>query len=106
MIDRGFPQATPVDAEAIEETLHKAADGLKPVVILKRIAAELVSQRLVDRPLVADLVKQDVTLERFRAAVAERLPSEQLLDEITKRWRYRRNLWMSPWHENAAYLPP
>jgi phospholipase C len=20
--------------------------------------------------------------------------------------RYRRNLWMSPWHENAAYLPP
>jgi hypothetical protein len=19
--------------------------------------------------------------------------------------RYRRNLWMSPWHENAAYLP-
>jgi hypothetical protein len=21
------------------------------------------------------------------------------------RWRYRRNLWMSPWHENAAYLP-
>ena len=21
-------------------------------------------------------------------------------------WRYRRNLWMSPWHENAAYLPP
>jgi len=19
---------------------------------------------------------------------------------------YRRNLWMSPWHENAAYLPP
>jgi hypothetical protein len=22
------------------------------------------------------------------------------------RMRYRRNLWMSPWHENAAYLPP
>jgi hypothetical protein len=22
------------------------------------------------------------------------------------RQRYRRNLWMSPWHENAAYLPP
>jgi len=20
--------------------------------------------------------------------------------------RYRRNQWMSPWHENAAYLPP
>jgi predicted RNA polymerase sigma factor len=20
--------------------------------------------------------------------------------------RYRRNLWMSPWHEDAAYLPP
>jgi K+/H+ antiporter YhaU regulatory subunit KhtT len=20
--------------------------------------------------------------------------------------RYRRSLWMSPWHENAAYLPP
>src|SRR6266540_5278033 len=20
--------------------------------------------------------------------------------------RYRRKLWMSPWHENAAYLPP
>jgi hypothetical protein len=20
--------------------------------------------------------------------------------------RYRRKQWMSPWHENAAYLPP
>jgi hypothetical protein len=29
---------------------------------------------------------------------------------VTALWgapaRYRRNLWMSPWHENAAYLPP
>jgi len=35
-------------------------------------------------------------------------PQEPLFD---KTWqlpdmRYRRNLWMSPWHENAAYLPP
>jgi transposase len=21
-------------------------------------------------------------------------------------WSYGRNLWMSPWHESAAYLPP
>lgn len=106
MIDRGFPQATPVDAEAIEETLHKAADGLKPVVILKRIAAELVSQRLVDRPLVADLVKQDVTLERFRAAVAERLPSEQLLDEITKRWLAADKDLEATWEEHWRELAP
>jgi hypothetical protein len=86
IVDRGFPQATLVDAEAVEETLREGADRLKPVVILKRIVGELVSRRLVDRTLVADLVQQGVTLERFRAAVAERLPSEQLLDEITKRW--------------------
>jgi hypothetical protein len=22
------------------------------------------------------------------------------------RWSYGRNLWMSLWHESAAYLPP
>jgi len=27
-----------------------------------------------------------------------------LLEDLEE--RYRRKLWMSPWHENAAYLPP
>jgi hypothetical protein len=28
------------------------------------------------------------------------------VEDTHKPPRYRRNLWMSPWHENAAYLPP
>jgi hypothetical protein len=28
------------------------------------------------------------------------------LERTSRCTRYRRNLWMSPWHENAAYLPP
>jgi hypothetical protein len=33
-----------------------------------------------------------------------RWPRYKRSDDATA--RYRRNLWMSPWHENAAYLPP
>jgi hypothetical protein len=29
----------------------------------------------------------------------------RVIDTDSGQTRYRRNLWMSPWHENAAYLP-
>ena len=35
--------------------------------------------------------------------VARRYLSQESLEPVL---RYRRKLWMSPWHENAAYLPP
>jgi hypothetical protein len=34
---------------------------------------------------------------------------DRIIEQLTEAvhgLRYRRNLWMSPWHENAAYLPP
>jgi transposase len=40
-----------------------------------------------------------------KAAYRERNQVERTINKLKGWRRYRRNLWMSPWHENAAYLP-
>ena len=106
MVEREVAPAALIDADAVGQALREEADRLKPVVILKRIVGELVSRRLVDRELVADLVKHGVTLERFRAAVAQRLPSEQLLDEVTQRWAAAEKDLEDAWEEHWQELAP
>ena len=39
-------------------------------------------------------------------AVCHNCQRDLLLSQLVEGPRYRRNLWMGPWHENAAYLPP
>jgi hypothetical protein len=106
MVERQLPSPALIDADAVGRALREGADRLKPVVILKRIVGELASRRLVDRELVADLVQQGVTLERFRAAVAQRLPSEQLLDEIKQRWAAAEKDLEDNWEEHWQELAP
>jgi len=38
--------------------------------------------------------------------IARRTRIDSCLARRTICWSYGRNLWMSPSHENAAYLPP
>jgi len=50
------------------------------------------------------LATQDEPPLRFAAGADAIATVEQKAKDLLA--RYRRKLWMSPWHENAAYLPP
>jgi len=47
---------------------------------------------------------QNVRRGHYELAVEE--PANRRVAVATDDLRYRRNVWMSPWHEDAAYLPP
>jgi hypothetical protein len=70
----------------ISTTLRQAADTLQSLVILKRVAWEQASVRLVDRTLVKELAREGPDLTRLQAAIAEQLPSDDLRDTLAKRW--------------------
>jgi AAA ATPase domain len=105
LLDRGLLSASQTEPGVIEQTLRVAADALLPVVVLKRVAGELASRRLIDRKLSAELVRQGPTLERLLAVVGPRLPSDQLTMELTERWmaveQELRSVWEECWQELA-----
>jgi hypothetical protein len=74
--------------------------------VLKRVAGEFVSRRLVDRQLVADLIEQGPTLDRLQQAVARRLPSAGLLGEIAARWTAIESELEAVWSERWRELAP
>ena len=77
----------PVDPAEISTTLRQAADELQTLVILKRVAWEQASIRLVDRTLIKQIVSEGPDyLTQLQAAVAERLPDDDLRDQIAERW--------------------
>jgi len=94
------------DSMTVSKLLREGADQLRMVVVLKRVAGEFVSRRLVDRQLVADLIEQGPTLDRFQQAVARRLPSTGLLDEIATRWTAIEAELEAVWSERWRELAP
>jgi hypothetical protein len=76
----------PVDPAEVSTALRQAADTLQGLVILKRVAWEQASIRLVDRALLKRLAREGPGLARLQAAVAERLPSDDLSERLAKRW--------------------
>jgi hypothetical protein len=95
-----------VDADRALAALHEAADELKTVVVMKRVAWELepiypVSHRLRDQ-----LARRRVTLDQFVAAVLGHLPApEELRRKITDLWANAdatvNDAWEERWHELA-----
>jgi len=94
------------DPIAVGKLLREGADQLRMAVVLKRVAGEFVSRRLVDRQLVANLIEQGPTLDRFQQAVARRLPSGGLLDEIATRWTAIESELEAVWSERWRELAP
>jgi len=76
----------PVDPAEVSTALRQAADELQGLVTLKRVAWEQATIRLVDRTLVKELAREGPDLTRLQAAVAERLPSDDLRDQLAERW--------------------
>lgn len=93
------------DSTAVRRLLREGADNLKPAVVLKRVAGEFVSRRLVDRQLVADIIEQGPTLDRLQQAVAARVPSG-LLEEMATRWRSIEGELEAVWEEHWQELAP
>ena len=106
LVDRGVVDADEVNSGRVQEVLREGADRLKPTIVLKRIAGELASRRLVDRKLVAELIQQGPSLDRFHAAIADRLPSEGLLDDLTKEWVAAEEDLAATWEERWQELAP
>jgi AAA domain, putative AbiEii toxin, Type IV TA system len=106
LLDRRVLNTAPADPQVVAQVLREGADRLKPVVVLKRIAAEVASRRLVDRKLVADLVQQGPTLEQFRETIRRRLPSEYALDEITQQWLTTEKDLEAAWEERWQDFAP
>jgi hypothetical protein len=94
------------DSLAVGKLLREGADQLLMAVVLKRVASEFVSRRLMDRQLVADLIEQGPTLDRLQQAVAKRLPSGGLLDEIATRWTAIESELEAVWSERWQELAP
>jgi AAA ATPase domain len=103
---RGVVDPGSVDSMMVRTLLREGADELKMVVVLKRVAAEFVSRRLVDRQLVADVIQQGPTLDRFQRAVGWRVPSAGLLDEIATRWTAVESELEADWEDHWQELAP
>jgi len=106
LLDRGVLDSAPADPQAVAQLLREGADRLKPVVVLKRIAGEVASRRLVDRKLVAELVQQGPTLEQFRETIRGRLPSAYALDEIAEQWLATEKDLEAAWEERWQDFAP
>jgi hypothetical protein len=96
----------PVDSAEISTTLRQAADALQSLVTLKRVAWEQASIRLVDRTLIKRLVSEGPDMTRLQAAVAERLPSDDLRDQIAERWAAVEAEITANWTERWKDLAP
>jgi predicted ATPase len=96
----------PVDPAEIHTALRQAADALQGLVILKRVAWEQASIRLMDRTLVNNLAREGPDLTRLQAAVAERLPSDGLRDKLAERWAAVEAEITANWAERWKDLAP
>lgn len=102
----GLGTRPPSEAE-IANRLRFAADSLKPVIVLKRVAEALAPVRLIDRQTVRELIQGgDPTLDTFLAEVSSRLPVlEEELQRLKQRWRDEEaeidNRWPTDWSRLA-----
>jgi hypothetical protein len=96
----------PVDPAEISMALRQAADALQSLVILKRVAWERASIRLVDRALLKKLAREGPDLTRLQAAIAGRLPSDDLGDTLAERWAAVEAEITAHWGEHWQDLAP
>lgn len=95
------------EPERVLTALRKAADDLKPVVVMKRVAWELEPIYLVNHRLRDKLAQQRATLEQFHAAVLQRLPTaDELRSKIADLWAEAEAAVNDAWEERWRELAP
>jgi len=96
-----------VEPDRVLAVLREAADELKPVVVMKRVAWELEPILLVKHRLRDQLAQQRVNLEEFQAAVLQRLPTgDELRSRIADLWAEAEAAVDHAWEERWRELAP
>jgi hypothetical protein len=96
-----------VQPDRVLATLREAAEKLKPVVVMKRVAWELEPILPVDHTLRDRLARQDATLEQLQAAVLERLPApDEYRSRIADLWAEAQAAVNDVWEERSLELAP
>ena len=96
-----------VSPDRVLAALREAAEELKPVVVMKRVAWQLEPILLVDHRLRGQLARQRVTLEQFQAAVLERVPDpDEFRNRITDLWAEAEAVVNEAWEALALELAP
>jgi putative ATP-dependent endonuclease of the OLD family len=102
-------RATPitVEPERVLALLREAAEELKSVVVMKRVAWELEPIYLVAHQLRDQLGQQRATLEQFQATVLKRLPTaDSLRDRIADLWAREAAAVNEEWEKRWRELAP
>jgi predicted ATPase len=96
-----------VQQDRVLAALREAAEELKPIVVMKRVAWELEPILPVDHTLRDQLAHQRATLEQFQAAVLERLPSpDEYRRKIVDLWANAEAAVNDVWEERSLELAP
>lgn len=96
-----------VQPERMSTVLREAADELRQVVVMKRVAWELEPIYLVDHRLRDQLAQQRVTLEQFQVAVVGRLPTaDELHRKIADLWAESEAAVNAAWEKRWLELAP
>jgi len=96
-----------VQPDRVLAALREAAEELRPIVVLKRVAWELEPIRLVDHRRRDQLAREDATLEQFQAGVLERLPApDEFRSKIADQWAEAEAAVNDVWEERSLELAP
>jgi hypothetical protein len=87
--------------------LRAAADSLKPIVVLKRVSAELGTLEYVDRDLRKAMVASRADLESVISAVAARVPTRPAISKAIRRvWKEVESDVLRGWETEWKSLAP
>ena len=104
--DVGSPLEEDASPEDVGQQLSALADELRPQVVLKRVAQEIVPIRLLDREEVANLAASNPTLPALLAVVSRNLPTADVTDKITETWRTTEASVTANWAASWKLLVP
>jgi energy-coupling factor transporter ATP-binding protein EcfA2 len=104
--DVGSPIEEGAGPEDVGEQISALAEELRPQVVLKRVAQEIVPIRLLDREQVANLAASNPTLPALLAVVSRNLPTADVTDKITETWRAIEASVTADWAESWKLLVP
>jgi AAA domain, putative AbiEii toxin, Type IV TA system/AAA ATPase domain len=94
---------SPID---VEQQLPALADELRPQVVIKSVAQEIMPIRLLNREEVARLAESDPTLAGLLGVVGGNLPKADQLDKIEEKWRVIEAKVSAQWAGSWKLLAP
>jgi predicted ATPase len=96
-----------IDSHEVETILRELADGLKRLVILKRVCRRLPAVRLVDNRTRRKLARANAGPDELHSEVILRLREGELLaSKISEYWAEEESLLLGTWESNWRRLAP